>query len=157
MRPRSLALVSALLLIVAACSGPGATVSPTAPAPSPTPGASASASAQRIEVKLTDALKMEPAEMTVKVGEPVTFVVTNTGAIDHEFYLGDEAAQEAHEMEMMSSMGPMSMDESMGFTVKPGETKELTYTFNKAGQMLAGCHVTGHYPAGMKATITVTQ
>ena len=60
-------------------------------------------------------------------------------------------------MEMMSSMGPMSMDESIGFTVKPGETKELTHNFEKAGEMLAGCHVTGHYPAGMKMTIAVTE
>lgn len=149
---RYLALAPALILSVAACSGAGSTASPPA---STSPAASAGA--QRIAVKLTDTLKMEPDTMSVKAGLPVTFVVTNTGAIDHEFYLGDAAAQDAHEMEMMSSMGPMSMDETMGFTVKPGQTKELTYTFGAAGQMVAGCHVTGHYPAGMKATITVTQ
>lgn len=156
MRLRHLALAPALVIIAAACTGGGATSSPSA-AGSPSPATSPSAAAQTIEVKLTDALKMEPGEITVKAGQPVTFVVTNSGAIDHEFYLGDEAAQEAHEMEMMSSMGPMSMDETMGFTVKPGETKELTHTFDRAGEMLAGCHVTGHYPAGMKATITVTE
>ncbi len=157
MRTSHLAIAPALMLLVAACTGAG----PSAPASggpaSPSPGASASPAAQRIEVKLTDALKMEPAEVSVKVGQPVTFAVTNAGAIDHEFYLGDAAAQDAHETEMMSSTAPMSMDETMGFTVKPGETRELTYTFDKAGQMLAGCHVSGHYPAGMKMTIMVTQ
>lgn len=43
-----------------------------------------------------------------------------------------------------------------GVGVKPGQTKELTYTFTAPGQTLAGCHVDGHYGLGMKATITVS-
>lgn len=150
MRMSHLAIAPALVLALAACTGAGSTT------PAPQASASAGPAGQRMAVKLTDTLKMEPAEMSVKAGEPVTFVVTNVGAIDHEFYLGDAAAQDAHEMEMMASMGPMSVDDSLGFTVKPGETKELTFTFPKAGQMLAGCHIPGHYPAGMKMAITVT-
>lgn len=98
---------------------------------------------------------MEPAAITVKAGQPVTFVVTNTGVTDHEFYLGDEAAQ-AEEETMMQS-GPMMGDSANGIGLKPGETKELTYTFATAGESLAGCHVAGHYAGGMKATITVTE
>ncbi len=92
--------------------------------------------------------------MSVPAGSPVTFVVTNTGASDHEFYLGDEAAQAEH-AEEMADMGGMTHDEPEGIGVKPGETKELTYTFAEAGMTLAGCHVAGHYGAGMKAEITV--
>jgi len=114
---------------------------------------SASVDATRIEVKLTDALRMEPAQMSVPAGVPITFVLTNTGATDHEFYLGDEEAQMAHEEEM--SMGGMIHDDPAGVSVKPGETKELTYTFDAAGLTLAGCHVAGHYGGGMKATINV--
>ena len=94
--------------------------------------------------------------MTVKAGVPVTFLVTSTGATDHEFYLGDEAAQAEHGKEM-AAMGGMPHDEPEGIGVKPGQTKELTYTFDAAGETLAGCHVAGHYGAGMKASITVTQ
>jgi uncharacterized cupredoxin-like copper-binding protein len=119
------------------------------------PSAAASAAATRVDVTLTDALKIEPAAMTVPAGVPVTFVVTNSGTTDHEFYLGDEAAQAAHENEM-AEMGGMAHDETEGIAVKPGETKELTYTFEEAGETLAGCHVAGHYGGGMKATITVT-
>jgi len=155
MRLRHLALAPALVLIVAACSGSGSTASPSAAATSPSPAASASGEAQRIEVTLTDALKMEPAEMTVKAGQPVTFVVKNAGAIEHEFYLGDEAMQAEQEAAMQA--GEMMHDTSEGVSVGPGETKELTYTFESAGQMLAGCHVAGHYDAGMKAAITVTE
>ena len=149
MRLACLALISAAVLLVAACSSGGATSGAPSAATS-----SASAAATRIEVTLTDALKIEPAAMTVPAGVPVTFVVTNSGVTDHEFYLGDEAAQSAHEMEMVE-MGGMGHDEPEGIAVKPGETKELTYTFAEAGQMLAGCHVAGHYGGGMKAGIHV--
>ena len=148
MRLRHLTLVPVLILIVAACSGAGATASPSAPA------ASASAAPQRIEVTLSDSFTIELASSTVPAGVPVTFVVMNAGAIDHEFYVGDEAAQAEHEEEMMA--GGMRHDEPDGISVKPGETKELIHTFEAPGEMLAGCHEPGHYTAGMKAAITVT-
>ena len=148
MRLRHLSLFPALILIVAACSGAGATASPSAPA------ASASAAPQRIEVTLSDSFTIELASTTVPAGVPVTFVVMNAGAIDHEFYVGDEAAQAEHEEEMMA--GGMRHDEPDGISVKPGETKELIHTFEAPGEMLAGCHEPGHYTAGMKAAITVT-
>ena len=150
-----IALIPAAALLIAACTsgsgssqGPAASPSAAAPA-SPSDGAPAT----RIEVTLTDALKMEPASLSVPAGVPVTFVVTNAGAIDHEFYLGDDDAQADHEMEMTS--GGMAHDQPDGIGLKPGETKELTYTFAEPGMTLAGCHVPGHYGAGMKAQITV--
>ncbi len=88
-------------------------------------------------------------------GVPVTFVVMNTGALEHEFYLGHEAAQAEHESEMQA-MGGMGHDEVNGIAVDPGETKELTFTFAEPGETLAGCHVAGHYAGGMKTAITVT-
>ena len=146
-------LLVAAALVLAACStgGGGATTSPIAPGSS---APSASVAATRIEVNLTDALRIEPAAMTVPAGVPVTFVVTNSGATDHEFYLGDEEAQAAHEKDM-GEMG-MGHDQPEGIAVKPGEAKQLTYTFAEAGQTLAGCHVAGHYGGGMRAAITVT-
>ena len=145
-----LILVTALLSAAACSAGSGATTAPSASEPP-----AATSTALRVDVTLSDALKIEPSSMTVPAGVPVTFVVTNSGAIDHEFYLGDEAAQAEHEQEM-ATMGGMTHDEPEGIAVKPGETKELTYTFAQAGETLAGCHVVGHYGGGMKATITVT-
>lgn len=156
MRLYRLAFLPAAAALIAACSsGTGSTATPSSAAPaSPSSVASASAEATRIEVQLTDALKIEPATMTVPAGVPVTFVVTNTGATDHEFFLGDEEAQAEHEQEMQE-MGGMSHDEEMGIGVKPGATKELTVTFPEAGSILVGCHVAGHYAGGMKATVQV--
>jgi uncharacterized cupredoxin-like copper-binding protein len=157
MKSRYLALAPALVLIVAACGG-GSTSSPSVAGSSPSSAVSPSTAAQRIEVKLTDALRMEPAEMAVRSGQPVTFVVTNAGAIQHEFFVGDQGAQDDHEMAMasMATMVPDGPDGLDGIVLKPGETVELTHTFAAAGAFQAGCHETGHYAAGMKATITVT-
>ncbi len=144
MRILRLAVLACGLILVTACSAASvATTSPASEAPS-----------TRIPVTLTDALRMEPATMTVPAGVPITFVVTNAGAIDHEFYLGDEAAQAEHEQEM--SMGGMMHGDPAGIAVEPGQTDELTFTFPEPGSTLAGCHVTGHYGGGMKASITVT-
>jgi uncharacterized cupredoxin-like copper-binding protein len=107
-----------------------------------------------VAVKLSDNLKMEPAAIKVPVGQAVTFVVTNSGATEHEFIVGDEAVQMEHEGDM-ASMGGMSQDEANGIGVKPGETKELTMTFSAAGTTIAACHEIGHYAAGMRATITI--
>ena len=142
------AVFQVIIILVAACSGPGSS-------PPGSALASDSGTGDTIAVRLSDGLTMAPARMTVKAGRPTTFVVTNAGATNHEFYLGDAAAQAAHEAEM-ASMGGMSHDEPAGIGLKPGETKSLTYTFPKPGEVLAGCHVTGHYAAGMKALITVT-
>jgi uncharacterized cupredoxin-like copper-binding protein len=40
-------------------------------------------------------------------------------------------------------------------TVPPGATRHLTWTFDKPGVVLYGCHVLGHWAAGMKGTIVV--
>lgn len=115
------------------------------------------ASADRvIEVEALDTFAFDPAEITVEAGETVTFRVTNTGAIPHDFTLGDEAMQEEHEAEMAEMGGEMEMhDEPNLLALEPGETKELTWHFTQPGEILIGCHQTGHYAAGMKANVTV--
>jgi len=155
MKTRNVALIPVAVLLVAACSSSGATPSAPASEPSASAAVSAPVEAARIDVSLTDALRIEPPSMTVPAGVPVTFVVTNTGSIEHEFYLGDDKAQAEFEAEMQA--GAMRHDQPEGISVAPGETKELTYTFAEPGETLAGCHVIGHYGGGMKATITVTQ
>jgi uncharacterized cupredoxin-like copper-binding protein len=147
-----LAPLAAVAVLAAACSGAAATPAPAVSTPAP----SAAAEPVRVEVKLLDALRIELASTTVPAGVPVTFVVTNTGTVLHEFVLGDEAEQAAHDEEM-AEQGGMSMpeDEEMAIGVEPGKTKELTVTFEKPGTTLAGCHVVGHYAGGMKATITI--
>jgi len=177
MRPIRLASLAAVAVLAAACTGGGAapswsfaapqgsavtmTAAPVTPGPATEPPASvaespAPAAATRVEVTLSDALKIEPAAMTVPAGMPVTFVVHNTGTVLHEFTLGDMTEQTAHEAEMMANGGmTMAKDEPMAIGVEPGATKELTVTFDSPGSMFAACHVSGHWKAGMQATITI--
>ncbi|HYH48534.1 MAG TPA: plastocyanin/azurin family copper-binding protein [Acidimicrobiia bacterium] len=96
----------------------------------------------------------EPAAVTVTAGETVKFVFRNEGQILHESFIGDEAAQQEHEKAMREHK-----DDHEGHAVKviPGKTGSLTYTFDKAGEtLIIGCHETGHWPAGMKMTVTVS-
>lgn len=167
----------AAISIIAACGGGSPTRAPASPSGAPLgssspaapsrnapsePATSDGASApppsdagevQVIAVSLTDTLRIEPGEMTVKVGVPVRFEVTNAGALDHEFFVGGKRAQQRHAREMAE--GGMDHDEENGVLVPPGETMKLEMTFDKAGRTLAGCHVDGHYAGGMKADITI--
>ena len=141
---RFAAPATALLFALAACAGPTATGSEPTSAPA--------GGERTIEVLATDALRFEPAAITVRAGERVRFVVRNTGTVDHEFYVGDEAAQEEHEQEMAG--GGMMHGDPNGVEVPAGEAAELEMTFDAPAELLIGCHVPGHWPA-MKATLTV--
>ncbi len=111
-----------------------------------------------IDIEVGNALTFDPAELTVSAGETITFRIANTGDLEHDFTLGDEEAQEAHEAEMaeMAASGEhMEHSDPNAVAVHAGETVELTWHFTEPGTVLYGCHVEGHYAAGMKGTITV--
>jgi len=97
---------------------------------------------------------MKPDVLEVSAGETVRFVVTNAGSIDHEFFIGDEIAQEAHAVEMAGTGGRLQ-DGANGVGLKPRTRESLVFTFDQAGSVLVGCHLPGHYQAGMKATIAI--
>lgn len=138
-------------------SSAGATTRPTGSEPSDGPSASTSASpsdARVIEIDATDALRFDPAAVELEVGETVQFVVTNTGALQHEFYIGTQRQQRRHAREMAEMEG-MTDEDERGVLIEAGATETLEYTAEKAGKLQFGCHVDGHYAAGMKGTITV--
>ena len=97
--------------------------------------------------------------VTVKAGETVRFIVTNEGAADHDFTLGDAATQAAHRKEMFEMAGmDMSQahhDDANAVFLKSGEAKELVWRFGRAGRIEFACNVPGHYEAGMKGAIVV--
>jgi uncharacterized cupredoxin-like copper-binding protein len=132
-------LAAALVLSLAACSGGGAASPPTA--------------ARTIQVSMSDQMRFEPANFEVAVGETVRFEVRNDGQIAHEFYVGTADDQVSHEAEMAA--GHSTHDHTNSVSVDPGQTKPLELTFARAGTLEVGCHVPGHWPAGMRGTITV--
>lgn len=109
-----------------------------------------------IEISAKDDLTFEPASVTITAGETVTFRVTNTGVLPHDFVLGDMHMQDEHEAEMAEMSGDMEMhDEPNAFVLESGETKEMTWHITESGEILFGCHQPGHFAAGMKGTITI--
>jgi P-type Cu+ transporter len=112
-----------------------------------------------IQIQTTDQLEFDPASLTVREGETVAFVITNDGDVRHEFVIGDEAVQAEHAEEMAHDDGGSAMasmnDRPYAVDVPPHETVTLVYTFDEPGELIYGCHVHGHYEAGMKGTIMV--
>ena len=111
-----------------------------------------------VDIDANDNLTFSPDEVTVSAGEKITFRITNTGNLAHDFTLGDQETQDTHEAEMAEMMesGEMMMhDEANAVALEAGETKTVTWHFTEEGTVLIGCHQPGHYAAGMKGTVTV--
>ena len=103
----------------------------------------------------------KPKKVEVGKGDTVRFVFDNKGKVDHDAVIGDEAAQAEHELEMRALEaeghgGEHGAEPEGAITVEPGDTGELTSTFDRAGTTEIGCHEIGHYDTGMKVTVEVT-
>ena len=176
------ALVAGVALLASACSladpaaggghhhrSPVAPPTTRAARAAPHRPAPAWATGAPVRVVMNDRFRYQPASIMVRAGRRVTFAVHNAGKLPHEFILGDRAAQLDHERQMqaaapatghthahMHDMAAMAAASPSGaLTVRPGETRRLTWTFDKPGIVLYGCHVLGHWAAGMKGTIVV--
>jgi chromosome segregation and condensation protein ScpB/uncharacterized cupredoxin-like copper-binding protein len=107
-----------------------------------------------IQVDTTDALRFTPEQVSVRTGETSAFEVGNPGAVPHEFFIGTPAEQQDYEREMASD-APMHAEPGQ-VDVPAGQTVRLVYTLDQPGSLEYGCHIPGHYPAGMRGTITIT-
>lgn len=100
---------------------------------------------ETIDISMTD-IAFKPTTLTVKAGTTVRFVFKNNGDLDHNAAFGDEATQQAVES------GKQARD---GIAASPNQTKAYTRRFDGPGSLIIGCHVAGHYEAGMKIRLTV--
>lgn len=121
-----LLLAAGLLLSLAAC-GPKAPAGPTV-----------------VKVTLTE-FKITMDQTTLPAG-PITFEITNNGAIDHEVVIEPAGAND----EPFSLNGVESEKED----IHPGDTVTLDWTLEPGDYQLS-CHVPGHFEAGMYTTFTV--
>ncbi len=97
-----------------------------------------------------------PSTFTFEVGETVTFLFHNEGAVAHDALIGDESEQEHHEAEMAGG-GAAHHEDLTAVDLEPGETGTIEYTFAEPGELLIGCHYAGHWDAGMRASIVVKE
>ena len=94
----------------------------------------------------------EPAAVTVPVGVPVTFVITNTDPIDHEWIVGDAATHERHR----TGTEPVHAARPTEISIPARSEKRTTVTFAAAGSQQFICHLPGHEAYGMIGTVTIT-
>jgi iron uptake system component EfeO len=127
-RPFALGAVASLGL-VAACA-------PADVAPS-TAAAGGSGSSGSVAMAASE-FTFGPSTVTTRAGK-TTFVVTNTGSVEHEFEI---------------LRGDQVIDEVEGLV--PGLSRELTVDL-APGAYTYVCRLSGHEEAGMRGTLTVTE
>jgi steroid delta-isomerase-like uncharacterized protein len=107
----------------------------------------ASTEEQTVQVTLKE-MTITASLTTFTVGVPYTFVVTNAGQVEHEMVIEHHGDVD----KPMEANGA----ESEAPDIEPGKAKTLTWTFTEPGTYQLGCHVPGHYEAGMVLPIDVT-
>ncbi|WP_018608695.1 cupredoxin domain-containing protein [Uliginosibacterium gangwonense] len=109
-----------------------------------------------VKIDMTDNMRFSPADIKVKAGETVRFVVTNTGKIRHEMVIGAAAELKEHS-ELMKKFPRMEHSEPNMVTVAPGGSSEIVWTFARAGRVDFACLQPGHFDAGMRGVVAVNK
>ncbi len=107
-----------------------------------------------IKVDMGDSMRFKPADLVVKRGETVRFVVHNDGKLLHEMVLGTVEALRKH-AELMKKFPEMEHADPYMAHVKPGAKGEIVWQFTKAGEFQFACLQPGHFEAGMVGKLTV--
>lgn len=98
-----------------------------------------------------------PDRIKVKAGESVAFVVSNPTDVAHELFIGTEADQAAHaKVHMAASAGDQAKipHDGYGIYLAPHAIGVVSYRFDVARTIMLGCHLPGHWAAGMHALVT---
>lgn len=114
----------------------------------------AKAATRTIEIKMLDTMRFTPDLISVRQGETVKLVMSNTGKIQHELVIGTKKELDEHAA-LMAKFPTMEHDEPYMAHVAPGKTGEIVWTFNRPGEFDFACLMAGHYQAGMTGKIKV--
>ncbi len=112
-----------------------------------------------VEVVMTE-FAFEPETVQVSAGETIRFVITNDGAVAHEFRLSNPHRIEEHIAAGHEDHGEESGHHEEGgdvlIEIEPGETGELEMTFPEDTSLYTSiaCLLPGHYEAGMAGDLT---
>jgi uncharacterized cupredoxin-like copper-binding protein len=115
---------------------------------------------QTVEITLTE-FGIDTPVTIFQAGQQYRFVITNAGALNHEFTIMPPMASPPADMHMDGH----SMEHMTGAIVHigedeltPGATVTLNFTFSEPtlmGDIEFACHLPGHYEGGMVAPIRV--
>lgn len=124
-----LAVVIALSLVLTACGSGGPTTD--------------------LKVDMTD-FTFTPNRFAVPAGQEVTFTATNSGAVVHEFIimkLGTTVGKDFGEDDLPNIYWQVQ--------VQPGGSVTTAFTVPEPGEYQVVCGTSGHFMAGMIASLTV--
>jgi uncharacterized cupredoxin-like copper-binding protein len=103
---------------------------------------------------MTDNMRFNPSQITVRQGETIRFIAKNDGKIIHEMVIGTMKHLKEHS-DLMKKFPRMEHDEPFMAHVAPGKTEEIIWQFTKAGTFDFACLIAGHFDAGMVGKVTV--
>ena len=107
-----------------------------------------------IDIRMSDAMRFDPAEIRVHKGETVRIVAHDEGKVAHEIVLGtmDELKEHAA---LMRKFPNMEHNEPHMAHVEPGQRKNIVWQFTKPGEFYYACLMPGHMEAGMLGKVIV--
>jgi uncharacterized cupredoxin-like copper-binding protein len=106
-----------------------------------------------IEIALNE-MDFAPANIEVKRGEQIRFVLRNVGTEDHEFLLATTKENLKH-AELMKKFPKMEHDDPNGVRVAPRKSAEILWKFTKQGTFEYSCLIPNHRDMGMIGHVTV--
>lgn len=103
-----------------------------------------------------DEFKFIPSEIHIKPGN-TKFVMFNSGIGEHELVAYEASKKEIVDKAELAE-DEATIEKNILFEIEevhPGESGDSGIINLKAGSYVIGCHVPGHYEAGMKGTIAI--
>jgi len=107
-----------------------------------------------VQIEMADSMRFTPADISVRRGETIRFVVRNGGKLLHEMVLGTPQALKEH-AELMKKFPEMEHADANMAHVKPGAKGEIVWQFTQPGVFQFACLQPGHFEAGMVGNLTV--
>jgi len=149
---RAMTMVAGMALALAACGGKGGEKPAEQGTPAETPAPAATGASHEVDMEFDGKVaKFVPAELTIKSGDVVKFVVKSGPPHNVAFYPDSIPAGAADVLNkaMTETMGPLTGPMKIGM----GESYDISFAGAPAGDYKYFC--TPHLPFGMKAKITV--
>ncbi len=113
-----------------------------------------------IAVRMDDQMRFTPDRLEVRAGETIRFVVHNAGHTAHEMVLGSDEDIRVHAQSMQQGQSHgdgHSHGGGAAVTVAAGQTGELVVRFDQPATWQIACLIPGHYEAGMRGTLRVSE
>ena len=107
-----------------------------------------------VDVQMDDSMRFTPAQVEVKAGETIRFLVVNKGKLPHEMVIGSMKELDEH-AEMMRKMPDMKHAEPNQVNLAPGKRGAILWAFGRPGTLAFACLVPGHKEAGMVGQLSV--